>query len=293
MESFDIAAVFEQVGALITTWGLRVVGALAVLIIGRAVARRIRGGISKVLTARAADPTLIPFVTGIAYWMMMLLVVVAVLGLFGIPTASFVAVLGAAGLAVGLALQGTLSNFAAGVMLLLFKPFKADDFVETGGVTGKVKEIGIFSTTLASPDNVQITVPNSEVFGKVIKNYTGNDTRRVDLLIGVAYDDDLSVARDTLLEVVRSTEGVLADPEPVVAVHELGDSSVNFVVRPWCATDDYWDVRWAVTRAAKERLEANGCSIPFPQRDIHFFREDEGGDLRGDEGGHERDESAA
>lgn len=293
MESFDLAAAFEQVGTLITTWGLRVVGALAVLIIGRAVAKRIRNAISKVLNARSADPTLIPFVCGIAYWMMMLLVVIAVLGLFGIPTASFVAVLGAAGLAVGLALQGTLSNFAAGVMLLLFKPFKVDDFVETAGTVGKVKEIGIFSTTLASPDNIQITVPNSEVFGKVIKNYTGNDTRRIDLVIGVDYGDDLGTARDTIMDVIGETEGVLADPEPVVEVHELGDSSVNFVVRPWCATDDYWKVRWHLMRTLKVRLEAAGCSFPFPQRDVHFFREDGGGDLRADEGGAGRDESAA
>lgn len=273
MESFDFGQLLEQIGTLVTTWGLRVVGAVAVLFIGRAVAGRIRAGIRRSMRAREMDPALSPFLSGIAYWLMMGLVVIAVLGLFGIPTASFVAVLAAAGLAVGLALQGTLSNFAAGVMLLVFRPFRIGDFVEVAGVSGTAKEIGIFTTTLDAPDNVRVTVPNGEVFGNVIKNYTGNEVRRIDLVMGVDYGDDLGVARDTILEVVRSTGGVLEDPEPVVQVHELGDSSVNFVVRPWVATPDYWKTRWELMRRLKETLESAGCSFPFPQRDVHLFQE--------------------
>ncbi|MDX1578421.1 MAG: mechanosensitive ion channel [Gemmatimonadota bacterium] len=271
MESFDAAAVVEQLGTLVTTWGLRVVGALAVFIIGRSIAKRIRIGVRAVLERREADPALAPFLGGIAYWLALVMVIIAVLGLFGIPTASFVAVIGAAGLAVGLALQGTLSNFAAGVMLLVFRPFKIGNFVETAGVSGSVREIGIFFTRLDTPDNVQVTVPNSEVFGKVIKNYQGNDTRRIDLVMGVGYDDDLSVARRTIADTIDAAEGVLEDPAPVIEVHELGDSSVNFVVRPWVRTEDYWSVRWKLMHDLKVALEGAGCSIPYPQRDVHLF----------------------
>lgn len=272
MESFDLANVLSQLSALVTTWGLKVIGAIAVLIIGRMVARRIRRGISGLLERRGADPALKPFLSGIGYWMTMVLVVVAVLGLFGIPTASFVAVLGAAGLAVGLALQGTLSNFAAGVMLLVFRPFRIDDLVEIAGAEGVVREIGIFSTTIDSTDNVEIIIPNTEVFGKLIKNYTGNQNRRIDLVIGVGYDDDLQVARKAIMDAVESSEGVLTDPAPTVEVAELGDSSVNFVVRPWCDSNDYWAVCWEVTRNVKLALDAAGCSIPYPQRDVHLYK---------------------
>ncbi|MFV1986086.1 MAG: mechanosensitive ion channel family protein [Gemmatimonadota bacterium] len=230
------------------------------------------------MTRRNADPTLVPFVSGLIYSLCMAFVVIAVLGLFGIPTASFVAILGAAGLAVGLAMQGTLSNFAAGVMLLVFRPFRVGDLVETAGTLGVIEQIGIFTTILNSLDNVRLIVPNSEAFGGVIKNYTGNDTRRIDLVMGVGYDDDLAVARQTMIETLRECPGVLADPAPVVAIHELADSSVNFVVRPWCATDEYWDVRWEVTGRLKEALEAAGCSIPYPQRDVHLFKADAAGE---------------
>ncbi len=273
MDSIQLDTVVQQLSSLITYWGLRVLGAIVVLFTGRAIARRARNGIRHVFERREADPTLVPFVSGLLYWMAIGLVLIAVLGLFGIPTASFVAVLGAAGLAVGLALQGTLSNFAAGVMLLLFRPFRVGDFVGAGGVEGKVKEIGIFSTILDTPDNIRVVVPNAEVFGNVIRNYTGNEVRRIDLVVGVGYDDDLAAAREALAGAVGDTDGILADPEPVIEVHSLGDSSVNFVVRPWCATPDYWKIRWDLTRRVKERVEAAGCSIPFPQRDVHLFQE--------------------
>ena len=271
MDNIDLAGLAAQASGLVTTWGLRVVGAIAVLIIGRAVARRIRKTFTAVLTRREVDATLVPFLSGLLYSLAMAFVVIAVLGLFGIPTASFVAILGAAGLAVGLAMQGTLSNFAAGVMLLVFRPFRVGDLVETAGATGRVVEIGIFTTELDTMDNVRVVIPNSEAFGGVIKNYDGNPTRRIDLVMGVGYDDDLQVAQKTIMDTVTSCPGVLADPAPVVAIHELADSSVNFVVRPWCATEDYWDVRWEVTGRVKHALEAAGCSIPFPQRDVHLY----------------------
>lgn len=271
---FDPDALATQLSALVTTWGLRVLGAIAVLLIGRFIARKLRVTVAGTLRRRRADPTLVPFLSGLVYWGTILLVLVAVLGLFGIPTASFVAVLGAAGLAVGLALQGTLSNFAAGVMLLVFRPFKVGDLVEVAGVKGSVREVGMFTSTLDTPDNVRVIVPNGEIFGNVIQNYSGNDTRRVDLVFGVGYDDDLAVAQETIETTIASIPGVLEEPETVVAVHELGGSSVNFVARPWCRTEDYWSVFRAAQRQVKEALEAAGCSIPYPQHDVHVFHED-------------------
>ena len=258
--------------ALVTAWGMRVIGALAVLSIGWVVAGVVRKATRRGLERSNVDGTLVPFVAGLAYYLVLAFVVIAVLGLFGIPTASFVAVLGAAGLAVGLAMQGTLSNFAAGVMLLLFRPFKAGDYVEAGGTAGSVVEVGIFSSTLKSPDNVKIVVPNSEVFGKVIKNYTGYDTRRLDLVMGISYDDDIGRAIETIRDVVSADERVHSEPEPLIAVAELADSSVNLVVRPWCAGSDYWPLRFDLTRRLKEALEGAGCSIPYPQRDVHLFQ---------------------
>jgi small conductance mechanosensitive channel len=270
---FDLEAVSELMSSLILTWGIRVVGALAVLIIGRMVAGFLRGTTRKVLNRANVDATLVPFLSSLVYYLVLAFVVIAVLGLFGIPTASLIAVMGAAGLAVGLALQGTFSSFGAGVMLLVFRPFRVGDFVDAGGAMGAVKEIGIFTTTLNTPDNVQITVPNSSVFGQIIKNYTANDTRRNDLVIGISYSDDIGKAVQTIKAVLESESRVLKDPAPVIAVNELGDSSVNLVVRPWCTKEDYWTVRWDLTRTIKERLEAAGCSIPFPQRDLHVFQE--------------------
>jgi len=275
MESFDINALATLAGELVTTWGIRVVGALAVLFIGRAIAGWLRRLTTRMLKGAAVDETLTPFLSSIAYWLALMVVFVAVLGLFGIPTASFIAILGAAGLAVGLALQGTLSSFAAGVMLLVFRPFRVGDLVEVAGHLGVVQSVAIFSTVMNTPDNVRIVLPNSEVFGGAIRNYTANDTRRVDLLIGVDYGDDLAVAQKTIERVIGADERVLEEPPPVVAVHALADSSVNFVVRPWCGTEDYWNVRWELTRRLKEELEAAGCSIPFPQHDIHVIPTDE------------------
>ncbi len=272
MMTLDTTALTNTLATLVADWGLNVVGAIAVLLIGRMAAGWARKLTRASLARGGVDETLIPFVSRLAYTGVMLFVAIAVVGMFGVPTASFVAVLGAAGLAVGLAFQGTISNFASGVMLLIFRPVSVGDFVDIGGTTGKVGEIRIFATVLNTPDNVRIIVPNSSVFGQTIKNYSSNATRRVDLVMGVSYDDDLSVVVRTIEEVIAADGRILAEPEPVVAVAELADSSVNLVVRPWCNADEYWQVRWDLIRTLKERLEAAGCTIPYPQRDVHVHQ---------------------
>lgn len=256
---------------LLTEWGLKIVGAIVVLIIGRMVAGSLRRMVRKALTNRGVDATLIPFLSSLVYYLALTVVFIAVLSLFGIQTTSLVAMLGAAGLAVGLALQGTLSHFAAGVMLLIFRPFKVGDLVEVGGTTGKVDQIGIFSTILTSPDNIKITVPNSSVYGSTIKNYNGHDNRRVDMVMGIAYGDDIGKAIEAIGNVLEAEERVLDDPAPQIAVSELADSSVNLVVRPWCRAEDYWDVKFDLTRKCKDALEDAGCSIPFPQHDVNLI----------------------
>lgn len=264
---------FDGMVGLVSAWGLQVVGALAVLIIGRMVARMLRSGTRATRAGTGTDETLIPFLSGLVYYVALAVVLIAVLGLFGIETTSRVAMLGAAGLAVGLALQGTLSNFASGVMLLLFRPFKKGDFVDVAGVKGTVDEVGIFTTVLNTPDNVRIIVPNSEIYGSTITNYAAYETRRNDIVIGVSYADDLGTAEAVIRRVLEADERVMREPAPQVAVAELGDSSVNFVVRPWCTRADYWDLRFDLLRRLKEELEAAGCSIPFPQRDVHVIQD--------------------
>jgi len=260
----------ETTLTLVSTWGLQVVGAIAVLIVGRWIAGLLRRGVTRGLERARVDATLVPFLAGMTYYLALAVVLIAVLGLFGIETTSLIALVGAAGLAVGLALQGTLANFSSGVMLLIFRPFGKGDFVEVAGVMGSVQQIGIFTTTLSTPDNVRIIVPNSAVSGAIISNYSANDTRRNDMVFGVSYVDDLEKAEDAIRRVLAGDSRVLKEPEPVVAVAELADSSVNFVVRPWCSKDDYWPLRFDLMRRVKDELESSGCSIPFPQRDLHI-----------------------
>jgi small conductance mechanosensitive channel len=255
---------------LVSIWGVQVVGAIVLLIVGRWVAGLLRRVTRRAMERSRLDESLIPFLSGVVYYLALAVVIIAVLNLFGIQTASLIAVIGAAGLAIGLAMQGTLSNIAAGVMLLIFRPFRVGDYVDVAGVAGSVAEIGLFSTTLDTPDNVRIIVPNSGVFGETMKNYSANDTRRNDLVIGISYSDDIARAMEIVQTVLRSDSRVLHDPTPVVAVSELADSSVNLVVRPWCRKEDYWGLRFDLTRKLKEELEAGGCSIPFPQRDVHL-----------------------
>ncbi len=269
----DLDTLTTLVTTTVAQWLPRIGGALAVLVVGWLVASWAKAVVRKTMTRTKVDATLVPFVASVVHVGLIALVGIAAISTLGVPVGSFVAVLGAAGLAIALAFQGTFSNFAAGVMLLTFRPFKPGDYVDVGGTAGTVKEIGIFTCLLVTPDNVQILVPNSDVFGQTIMNYSANATRRIDMVVGVGYDDDLGVAVRTCLDVVTADARILADPAPVVAVSELGDSSVNLIVRPWVSASDYWATRWDLTRALKENLEAAGCSIPYPQRDVHLFQE--------------------
>ena len=257
---------------LLTNWGIQVVGAIAVLIIGRWIAGRLRKGVDRGLARAHVDEALRPFLAGIVYYLALIVTFVSVLGLFGVETTSLIAVLGGASVGISLAWQGTLSNLAAGGMLLIFRPFRPGHYVEVAGTAGSVQQIGMFSTILSTPDNVQITVPNSSIFGTIIKNYSANPTRRNDIVMGISYDDDIGVALRTIREVIDGDSRVLKEPAPLVAVGELADSSVNILVRPWCKAEDYWGLRYDLLRAFKEKLEAAGCSIPYPQSDVHVHQ---------------------
>jgi small conductance mechanosensitive channel len=272
LAGFDVEALAADARLLTVDWGLKILAAIALYIVGWSIARLTRRSLGKLFARTDFDETLEVFLTSLAYWTVLAFTMVAVLGAFGIQTASIVAILASAGLAIGLAMQGTLSNFASGFMILLFRPFKLGDFIEAGGVSGTVSVVGLFSTGLETPDNVHIIVPNGRIFGETIKNYSFNDTRRVDLVLGVSYDDDLSKALAVIERVLAAESRILPEPAPVTAVHELADSSVNLVVRPWCRRTDYWAMRWDLTRTLKEELEAAGCSIPYPQRDVHVHQ---------------------
>jgi len=261
----------DQVLALITSYGLNVLGAVVVLIVGLIVSGWAKRAVQRMLRRSGrVDDTLTGFLGSLVKYSVVAFTVIAALQQFGVEATSLVAVFGAAGLAIGLALQGTLSNVAAGVMLLLFRPFKVGDYIEAGGHGGSVKEILLFTTELATPDNVQIIIPNAAIWGTAIKNFSFNDTRRVDLVMGIDYGDNIDTAMATINRVIGEESRTLSDPESLVAVSELADSSVNLVVRVWVNAGDYWDVRFDLTKKLKEQLEADGISIPFPQSVVHM-----------------------
>ena len=226
------------------------------------------------MRAAKQDETLISFVSHLSYVALMAFVIIAALGQLGIQTASFIAVIGAAGLAVGLALQGSLANFASGVLMIIFKPIKVGDYIEGGGVAGTVAEIQIFNTILTTPDNKKIIIPNAHLTNDNIINYSTKGTRRLDLTAGIGYGDDIDKARQVLKDIIAADDRILKDPEPVIAVAELADSSVNFVVRPWVNVADYWNVKFALTEEIKKKFDANGISIPYPQQDVHLYKHD-------------------
>jgi small conductance mechanosensitive channel len=254
---------------MLSTWGMQVLGALALLILGYWAAGRAGRVTRHALERGKIDAQLVPFFAQAVHYFVLAVVVIAVLQLFGIQTTSLVAVVGAAGLAVGLALQGTLSSFAAGVLLLVTRPFKVGNFVSVAGSQGSVVEVTLFSTTLNTPDNIRIIIPNSAVYGATITNYSANDTRRIDLVIGISYDDDIAKAISLIESILGEEERVLEDPGPTVAVAELADSSVNLMVRPWVKSTDFGATRGALMRALKEGIEEGGCSFPYPQQDVH------------------------
>jgi small conductance mechanosensitive channel len=263
----------EVVVALALTWAGRVVAALLIFLIGRWVAGRIARAVAGATERANVDQTLTRFLKSVVYMALLVMVILAAVQQLGVEATSFLAILGAAGLAVGLALKDSLSNFSSGVMLVFFRPFKAGDYVEAGGVAGTVDTISIFNTILKTPDNRVVTVPNSLIYADTITNYSAMDTRRIDLVFGVSYDDNVVRAREIIQSVLDADERILADPAPQIMMLELADSSVNFAVRPWVATPDYWAVRGDVLEGVKQALEDNGLSIPYPQRDVHVFNE--------------------
>lgn len=263
----------QAVTVFVTTYGLKVLGAVIILIFGRIAAGIARSVVRRVLERAKTDPSIISFVASLTYILILTFAVLAALAKFGIQTASFVAILGAAGFAVGFALQGSLSNFAAGVLILVFRPYRVGDVIQGAGELGSVKAIHLFTTELATPDNIQILVPNGKLLGDVIRNITGYDTRRVDMVFGIGYSSSIQKAFDIINNLLREDERILPDPEPQIAVSELADSSVNLVVRPWVKKEDYWGVKFDLTRRIKEAFDEAGIEIPFPQRSVHMVKE--------------------
>ncbi|PIE25243.1 MAG: mechanosensitive ion channel protein MscS [Neptuniibacter caesariensis] len=255
-------------------WVINIALALAIFIVGRWIVKQVMKVVERLLRRANLDDMLINFVTSIANVVLLLFIIVAALNQLGVDTTSLIALVGAAGLAIGLSLQDSLKNFAAGVMLIIFKPFREGDLVEAAGVLGVIEHIQIFNSIMRTADNKEIIVPNGAIYGGVIINYSARDTRRVDMVFGIGYDDDLRKAKEILNEIIAADERILKDPAPVVAVSELADSSVNFVVRPWVNSADYWPVMWDITETVKLRFDEEGISIPYPQMDVHLHKQD-------------------
>ncbi|WP_417840671.1 mechanosensitive ion channel family protein [Terasakiella sp.] len=268
--SESVEQTVQTVIDFIAMYGLQVIAAIVILIVGFWFAAFSKRKCHDLLMKSPnVDEMLAGFLATIVKYIVVAVTVLAVLNKFGIETTSLIAVLGAAGLAIGLALQGTLSNVAAGVMILFLRPFKVGQFVDIGGVSGTVKGVSLFTTELATGDNVQILLPNSQVWGSAILNYSAHSTRRVDLLMGIAYEDDINKAMAVIEEMAKADDRIKKDPAPVLAVGELADSSVNIIVRVWVNSSDYWGVRWGLTKSIKEAFDKNGISIPFPQQVVH------------------------
>ena len=268
----NIELILQRVWELITIYGLRVISAIIILIVGRWVAKGVSNLVRSVMRKANIDPTISSFVGHLVNVTLISFVVLAALSQMGIQTTSFIAVLGAAGLAIGLALQGSLANFAAGFLMIIFKPFGVGDYIEGAGVAGTVTESQIFTTTLRTPDNKSVIIPNAKLTGDNIINWTANGTRRVDMVFSIGYGDDIDKARRIMKEVLAQDSRILPEPPPQIAVQSLGDSSVNFVVRPWAKIADYWGIYFDTTENIKKAFDANGIHIPFPQRDVHIYR---------------------
>jgi small conductance mechanosensitive channel len=256
--------------ALLIPWGIRLAIALAIFIVGRWIARWLTNVVRKLMTKSNMDVMLINFLGNLVYTVLILVVVMATLDHLGIRTTSLLAVFGAAGLAIGLALKDSLSNFSSGVMIILFRPFKVGDFIEAGGASGVVEEVRMFATIMRSGDNRQIIVPNGQIYSGTITNYSAKPTRRIDLVFGIGYGDDIAKAKKIIDDIMQQDERILSDPAPGIALGELADSSVNFNVRPWVKNEDYWPVRADLLERIKLAFDANGISIPFPQQDVYM-----------------------
>ena len=268
----DVQQITDKVVAMAVEYAPRLALALVVILVGLRLISVVNRGISKLIDKRSFDPTLKPFFKAIFGILLKALLFITALGMLGVQMTSFIALLGAGGIAIGMALSGTLQNVAGGVVLLTLRPFHVGDFVETQGYTGTVKSIGIFHTTLTTGDNKTVILPNAPVANDPLVNYTSQDRRRVELTIGIGYSDDIDKARDIMRRLIDEDERIIEEPEPVIAVSALADSSVNFVVRAWTATSDYWAVNWYLYEAIKKAFDAEGVSIPFPQQDVHLHQ---------------------
>lgn len=253
-------------------WGINLGFAILILFIGGLVSKGIIKIIRNLLNKSKIDTILIDFLVSISSAMLLLVVVIASLNQLGVHTTSLIALIGAAGLAIGLSLQNSLENFASGIMLITFRPFKVGDYVEAGGTAGSIEKINIFSTTMRTPDNKEVIVPNGQIYNDIITNYSVNDTRRVDMIFGISYEDDIKQAKNIIENIISSDSRILKEPAHVIAVGELADSSVNIFVRPWVSTADFWLVYYELNEKIKYALDSNGISIPYPQMDVHMMK---------------------
>jgi len=271
----DLNTILPKLQELITLYGLKVIAAAVIFIVGRWVAKGLKRLIVRALIKGKVDETLVSFFGHLTYFTLLAFIIIAALNQLGIQTTSFIAILGAAGLAVGLALQGSLANFAAGILMIIFRPFRVGDYVEGGGTAGIVEEIQIFTTKLRTPDNKSIIIPNAKITGDNIVNYSAKDSRRMDMIVGVSYDDDYDQVKEVLQDILAKDGRILEEPAPTIGIVEFGDNSVNFAFRPWVKTAEYWDVYFALTEAIKKRFDEEGITIPYPQRDVHLFEHKE------------------
>ncbi len=272
LQAADVNKIIEFMQTDGLAFGIDVVIALLIFFVGRIIIGILVRGMSAAMQKNGVEKTLETFVNNLVRTALLIVVIIAAIGQLGIQTTSFIAIFGAAGLAVGLALQGSLSNFASGVLIVMFRPYKVGDFVEAAGISGSIEQVQILTTIFKTGDNKQVIVPNSQVMNSIITNYSANDTRRIDMVVGVSYDDDLDKVRKTLEEIVAADTRVLDDPAPQIAVSELADSSVNFILRPWCATSDYWSLRFDLTETIKKRFDKESISFPYPQQDVHLYK---------------------
>lgn len=267
VENIDTQSVIDN---YVVPWGLNVGMAIVIFIVGKIAVGLISQFLGKLMTRASVDPMLVGFIRSTVKTALLLLVAVAALDQVGVDTTSLIALIGAAGLAIGLSLQGTLQNLAAGVMLIVFRPFKTGDFIDAGGVMGVVEKIQIFNTVMRTGDNREIIVPNSAIYGGTITNYSARETRRVDMVFGIGYNDDIRKAREIIKNILDADDRVLSDPAPLIAVGELADSSVNFNVRPWCKSSDYWDVYFDTNERVKLAFDEANITIPYPQMEMHL-----------------------
>ncbi len=268
----DWASLYAKIQTVGVSFGIKIIAAIAIFYIGRLIAKVVTNGVRKMMVAQEVDKILESFVSNLVYSLLMLFVIIAAINQLGVQTTSLIAIMGAAGLAIGLALQGSLANFASGVLIVMFRPYKVGDFVEAAGISGSVVQVQILTTVLKTGDNKQIIVPNGQIMSSIITNFSANDTRRVELTIGIGYDDDIDKARDTIQDLVDANDRILKDPACLIAVSELADSSVNFLIRVWVKSGDYSGVKFDMIEAIKKRFDKEGISFPYPQQDVHIHQ---------------------